>query len=59
MSASQIMTLYLENMNFLIESVDKLKKKINKRLKNIKKLILCQFLQNTFLLFQASNKIDV
>ena len=27
MSASQIMTLYLENMNFLIESVDKLKKK--------------------------------
>ena len=30
MSASQIMTLYLENMNFLIESVDKLKKKKNK-----------------------------
>ncbi len=41
MSASQIMTLYLENMNFLIESVDKLKKKkINKRLKNIKKLYI-------------------
>ena len=44
------MTLYLENMNFLIESVDKLKKKkINKRLKNIKNLYCAQFLQNTFL----------
>jgi len=53
MNAFQTMTLYLENLNFLIESIDKIKiNKDGKVLKKIKKLykvpsftkILCNFL---------------
>ena len=53
MNVFQTMTLYLENLNFLIESIDKIKiKKDVKVLKKIKKLykvpsftkILCNFL---------------
>ena len=41
MNASEIMTLYLENKNFLIESIDKLNKsKSKKKLKTIKKLYM-------------------
>lgn len=39
MNASEIMTLYLENKSFLIDSIDKIKKsKFKKKLKTVKKL---------------------
>ncbi len=41
MNVSEIMTLYLENKNFLIESIDKIKKnKLKKKLKTVKKLYM-------------------